>query len=158
MDRSEESLKRIITLMQTDGSVDAPEDALNWSRNIFRTRQAATKGTIVERLKAVLKVDILPGSVAYGERSSGTAKARQMLFEAGDNSIDLRISGAGEDIEIKGQIIGTGFANSTVTLGELNTTANEYAEFAFSDVPPGSYDLLVKTSEREILIEEIDLS
>ncbi len=35
---NDHELNRIIYLMETDKSDDAPQDAIRWSKNIFRTR------------------------------------------------------------------------------------------------------------------------
>ena len=151
----EDNLKRIIHLMQTDDSTDAPQDAIRWSKNIFRTR--AKQPTLVEKIKAVLTADLLPGKAVFGERS-GTAQARQMLFEAGDRGIDLRISGSDEGFEIRGQILGEGFENCAVKLGAMETTSNDRSEFTFYGVSAGTYDLTISNGEEMIEIEEITVS
>src|ERR1044072_2344307 len=84
-------LEEIVSLMQRDESVDAPQDAIKWSKNLFRTRAAEPKKSFVQKILAVLQVDLAPNKAACGERSAAAAQERQMLFEAGDNGIDLRI-------------------------------------------------------------------
>lgn len=150
------TIERIIYLMQTDKSVDAPQDAIRWSKNIFRTR--AAKPTLVEKVLAVLQVDLAPNRAAFGERSATANRARQMLFEAGDNSIDLRISETEDGLSIHGQILGGGFENSAVNLGEFETKTNELSEFKFSEVAKGSYSLVLSGNDREIEIENLDLN
>lgn len=151
----EDNLKRIIHLMQTDNSADAPADAVRWSKNIFRTR--AKQPTVVERIKAVLTADLKPGKAVFGERS-GTAQARQMLFGAGERAVDLRISASEEGFEVRGQILGEGFENCSVKLGDLETVANERAEFILTGVPAGTWDLEINNGEEMIEIEEIQVS
>ena len=92
-------LEEIINLMMKDDSADAPEDAVKWSKNLFRTRAAAEpKKSLVQKVLAILQMDLAPNKAAFGERSAGTAQERQMLFQAGEsNAVDLRIRHAAFD-------------------------------------------------------------
>lgn len=155
---SDKTAEKIIYLMQTDRSVDAPPDAVNWSKNIFRTRAAGSKKSFVRKVLAHLQLDLSPDKAVFGERSASSAKARQMLFEAGENSIDLRIEKAKMGLEIHGQILGEGFENAVVKLGDFETKTDDLSEFKFTGIPGGKYDLRLQTDEREILIENLDLS
>ena len=158
MGNSEDNIKRIINLMQSDDSVDAPEDALKWSKNIFRTGKATEpKRSVIEKVLAVLQMDLSPDKPAFGERSTTVGKTRQMLFEAGENNIDLRISADEKSFTIKGQVLGAGFENAEIKFGSYETVANEMSEFIFSEIPADGYDLIITTDEKEILIENIEL-
>lgn len=151
-------LDEIIRLMQRDESIDAPQDAIKWSKNLFRTRQAAApKKSFVQKVLAVLQMDLAPNKAAFGERSAGTDEARQMLFEAGENGIDLRIKETEKGFVVKGQILGEGFASSVVKLGDLETKTNELSEFFFTNVPNGKYDLTLQSGETEITIENLEI-
>jgi hypothetical protein len=150
-------LNEIITLMQRDESTDAPQNAIQWSKNLFRTRAAQPAKSFVQRILAVLQMDLSPNQAAFGERSAGTGEARQMLFEAGENKIDLRIKEDEKDFSIKGQILGEGFANSTIKLGGFETKTNELSEFSFTGVPHGKYDLTLQSNETEITIENLEI-
>lgn len=158
MSNRDDNIKRIIHLMQTDNSVDAPADAIKWSKNIFRTRAAEPKKTVVEKVLAVLQMDLSPDKAAFGERSASASQTRQMLFEAGENSIDLRISETEKGFAIKGQILGEGFENAMVKLNDLETETNDLSEFTFENVAAGEYDLILKTEVKEILLEEIEIN
>lgn len=153
----EDNLKKIIHLMQTDDSVDAPADAVKWSKDIFRTRTAESKTSISERIFAVLKMDLAPGKAVFGERS-GTAQARQMLFEAGSNAVDLRILGTEDGFEVRGQILGDGFEECTVSLGDRTVRANSRSEFVIKSVQAGEYPLTLSAEGSEIAIEKISVS
>lgn len=156
---SDKTAEKIIYLMQTDRSVDAPPDAVNWAKNIFRTRSAESKKSFVRKVLAHLQLDLSPDRAVFGERSASSAsQARQMLFDAGENSIDLRIRKAKKGLEIHGQILGEGFENAVVKLGDVETKANELSEFKFTGIAVGKYNLSLHTGEREILIEDLDLS
>ena len=151
-------LERIIRLMQTDESFDAPPDAVQWSKNIFRTRRAAPRRTLVERVLASLQMDLAPNRAAFGERSATATQVRQMLFQAGENSIDLRITPDKKNFTVRGQILGENFANCAVKLGDFETTANELSEFGFAAVPGGKYALSLQSGRREIVVEEIEIA
>lgn len=150
------NIETIIQLMQMDASVDAPTDSLKWSKNIFRTRSAAPKKSAVARILAVLRVDLSPAS-AIGERSTSAAEGRQLLFEAEGNSIDLRIKPTKSGFIIFGQILGEGFGEATVKIGDFETTANDLSEFSFFDIPAGSYDLTLRSAEKEITVSDLEI-
>lgn len=153
----DEIIKRIIHLMQTDDAADAPADSITWAKNLFRTRRREPKKSFAQKFLAVLQVDLSGSEPVFGERSVSASQSRQMLFQAGDNAVDLRISESENGYILKGQILGEGFARSTVKLNEFETTANELSEFAFQDVPAGKYFLALQTAEKEILIEDLNL-
>lgn len=155
---NEDFLNKIVHRMQTDKSEDAPPDAVKWAKNIFLSRAAEEKKSFAQKVLAVLQMDLSPNKAAFGERSASASQARQMLFGAGENSIDLRISKNEKDIlTINGQILGEGFANSTLKLGEYETEANDLSEFKFTAIPAGNYDMKIQTDEAEIIIENLNL-
>jgi hypothetical protein len=155
---NEDFLKKMIYLMQTDKSEDAPPDAVKWAKNIFRARAVEQKKSFAQKVLAVLQMDLSPDKAAFGERSASASQARQMLFGAGENSVDLRITKNEKDLlTIHGQILGEGFANSTVKLGEFSSETNDLSEFKFSEIPAGNYDLIFQTNETEIVIENLNL-
>ncbi|MET0752170.1 MAG: hypothetical protein ABWZ66_02305 [Pyrinomonadaceae bacterium] len=156
MNNSEKQIiDKIISLMQRDDSVDAPQDAIKWSKNIFRTRAVAPKQSLVQKVLAVLQMDLSPNKAAFGERSGGAAQERQMLFEAGENGIDLRIKEDEKGFGVRGQILGEGFAGASIEFGDFETVASELGEFSFTDIPGGEYDMTLKIGETEITIEKL---
>ena len=110
---NDELINKIIHLMQTDDSADAPADSVKWAKNIFRTRAAEPKKSLVQKVLAVLQMDLSGAQPAFGERSASASQTRQMLFQAGDNSIDLRISKSEKGLLVQGQILGEGFAGAS---------------------------------------------
>lgn len=152
----------IIRLMQTDDSLDAPQDSIKWARNIFRSRAAEPKASLIQKIVAVLQMDLSPQKPAFGERSAGAMQARQMLFEAGENSIDLRIKEAKGCWDIHGQILGAGFAGGTVELinDEKNYRAEltETSEFKLAGLASGNYALKCRSGETELLVEGLNLT
>lgn len=157
--KNQENIERIIRLMQTDKSVDAPQDAVKWAKNIFRARAAEPKRSLVQKIVAVLQIDLAPGKAAFGERSASSAAERQMLFKAGENAVDLRVKKDEKGLfDVRGQILGEGFANCLVKLGEKETKADDLSEFKLEKISAGSYELVFKAGENEIVIENLEIS
>jgi hypothetical protein len=154
---NEQFIDKIISLMQTDNSFDAPIESVSWAKNIFRTQVQEPKQSIVKRFMAVLQIDLSANKPVFGERSASSA-VRQMLFQADEAAIDLRISNTSDGFSLKGQILGVGFVGSTVKLGVFETKASDLAEFSFDRIPSGEYSLTIQTTEKEVVIEHINLS
>ena len=154
---NDREIAEIIRLMQMDESTDAPPNAIRWSKNIFRARAIEPKKSIAEKVLAILRVDLSPDRAAYGERSASPSQARQMLFEAGENALDVRIAKADRGFNLHGQILGEGFANGTIKLGELEAQINELGEFKLAEIPGGRYNLSVQKGEKEIIVENLEL-
>jgi hypothetical protein len=150
-------IDKIISLIERDDSVDAPQDAIKWSKNIFRSRVAEPRKSIVEKIMAVLQVDLAPNKTVFGERSASASKARQMLFQAGDNSIDLRIVENEKSFAVRGQIFGEGFREAIVRLGDLETKTTDASEFSFPEISAGTYSLTLRAGEKEITIEDLEI-
>lgn len=145
--------------MQNDKSEDAPQDSVKWAKNIFSVRHSEPKKSLVQKVLAVLQMDLSPNKAAFGERSASASQLRQMLFTAGENGIDLRIGETEKgNLNIQGQILGEGFANCIVKIGEFETRANELSEFKLEEIPAGNYDLIFRTSETEVVINDLELN
>jgi hypothetical protein len=154
--------EQILDLMGRDDSVDAPRDSIKWARNLFRSRVAEPKASIVQRVLAVLTADLAPNRAAFGERSGTAGQARQMLFAAGDNSIDLRIMETDGLFQIRGQILGKGFEGGNIELAShesrYSASLNDLSEFGLDGVEKGAYTLTLTGGETEIAIEGLELS
>lgn len=155
----EKKIEKIIDLMQRDNSVDAPEDAVKWARNLYLTRER--KPSLVQRIVAVLQADLLPNRAVVGERSAAAAQARQMFFTAGDTGIDLRITESKKGYDIQGQILGTGFENASIKLTEDDTVyearTDKSAMFHLKGIASGEYVLTVTGKRIEVTVEGIEL-
>lgn len=158
---TEKNLQNIIELMRRDDSVDAPADSIRWASNLFRTRAAQPKQSLVKKIAAILQMDIAPGKAALGERSTTASKVRQMLFRAEDNAVDLRVEPGKKGFSVRGQILGTGFTEATVTLSDDIKTreaqTSERSEFQFDDVGAGRYELVIRGESVEISLKAIDI-
>jgi hypothetical protein len=159
--KKEETKQSIMDLMRRDNSTDAPTDSIKWASDLFRTRAAAPRRTIVQKLAGILQMEIAPNKPAFGERSASTSQVRQLLFRAGDNAVDLRIEPKGKVFTVRGQILGDGCSAARVTLSndtyDLGTQANEMCEFVFEDVTAGRYELLIHGESFDISLKTIDI-
>jgi hypothetical protein len=152
-------LDEIVRLMEQDDSTDAPADSVKWAKNLYRTRFA--KPSLVKRLVASLQIDLAPDKAAFGERSAGSGTARQMLFNAGENAIDLRITEVGGRVSIQGQMLGEGFNGGGMAVSgsefETSVKLDEMGQFRIGNVTKGVYTLTFRSEEREIVIEEFEV-
>ena len=162
MNNSDEKiLEHIIQRMQSDRSVDAPADALRYANNLYRTRLAEPKQSIIQRVIAVMKMDLAPNRAAFGERSAAGGQARQMLFESADNAIDLRITAAANGFDLRGQVLGDGFEQAEIVLSDGNNSViaqvDDTGTFRLASISPGEYNLSIKGISSEIFIQSLTL-
>lgn len=155
----EKKIEKIVELMQRDNSVNAPDDAIKWAKNLYLAREP--KPSLVRRIVAVLQADLLPNRTVAGERSASATQARQMFFTAGDTGVDLRITGSKKAYEVQGQILGSGFENGSVILhgdaGEYGVRVDQSSMFNLTGIREGTYHLTVRGRNVEVEIENIEL-
>jgi hypothetical protein len=154
-------LERVVHLMRADESFDAPPELLARAVNLFRPRAVAHQApSFVERIVAALSFDSLQMRPAYGVRS-GQAAARQLLYSAGENDIDLRVAPSGEEWVVSGQVLGTDCAGGEIelkgALGEARAALNEQCEFRLPPVPSGTYSLRLRLTNTEVEVPELQL-
>ena len=155
------------------GSDDMPEPppwVLKRALRIFENRQA--RPHLVERLGravASLVFDSFALPAVAGVRSTATSD-RQLLYRAGDYSIDLQVAPSSQArADLIGQVLREGEASfSSVAAirlelsreGEVifSTATNEMGEFAFNNLGQGEYDLLVETTEGSITVPGLPIT
>jgi hypothetical protein len=153
-------VEQTINLMRTDEATDAPRDVLASVMNMFRSRAVESEPSLVRRVLAALNFDSTTLAPAYGVRS-GQATARQMLYSAGENDVDVRVQLAGESWVVSGQVLGECDGGSVELMdGSVLVVAaelNELCEFALPAVPSGSYKLRLRLNDVEVEIPELQL-
>jgi hypothetical protein len=154
-----DEIERLIKLMHDDDSFDAPEDAIKWAKNIFRSRKVKTETGFVGRILAVLQFDSSE-HVILGERSLNASTTRQMFFVAENNAVDLRIERIGKKANLTGQIIGEGLPKGKINLigndKTYSTSADESKAFSFKSIPAdGEYSMFLQVDEKEIVIPSL---
>ncbi len=156
-------VSQTINLMRTDEAEDAPRAAVASVLNMFRARAAAADAarepSLVQRVLAALNFDSAQLTPAYGVRS-GQATARQMLYSAGENDIDLRVQPSGDAWVVSGQVLGQcagGRIRLEGTSGEAEAELNELCEFTLPALQSGSYTLRLRLDEVEVEVPELRL-
>lgn len=154
-------LGKTLNLMRTDSTEDAPPEVIARAVNLFRLRPAAeAPPSIVRRVLAALSFDSGRLAPAYGVRS-GASSARQLLYSAGENDLDLRVTTKDESWFVSGQVLGQGCAGGEVLLqgtsGDAAAVLNDLCEFALPPVPSGSYTLRVRLKDVEVEVPGLEL-
>ena len=153
-----ERLEHILQLMREDTATDAPADALKFAKDVFRTRVTRKEPSAIRRFVAALSMELAPNKPAFGERSGSASAARQLLFEAGDAAIDLRIERIGKSFSIRGQVLGIDLTGGTAVLSNDGGSFDESitdGQFHFRSLPDGEYWLTLGNESEEIVINAI---
>jgi hypothetical protein len=142
------------------------------------------RDTLIARFEAYAKGQRTPGLLkrvlarltfdsdlrpAVGLRTAGAQQARrQLVYSAGafDVALNLRSRVPDENLVLDGQVLPREdqelkpFSVQLLHGGtELGLTAtDELGSFAFRDIPPGVYDIVLSTDQEEISIAPVDLS
>ena len=71
-----------------------------------------------------------------------------MLFDAGDNAVDLRIKAVENGFDIRGQVLGAGFENGEVEVmgpkGMIHENLSSTSQFSFGGLAAGDYSVTIK--------------
>jgi len=155
-------LKRIqeaIMSMRADVSEDAPRDII--ARAIALARAREPEPSSLRRLVALLSFDSLTVAPSFGVRS-GEGAARQLIYIAAKNDLDLRIAPRGDEWVVSGQVLGEACAGGSVEItgaGKSNSAKlNELCEFALEPVPAGIYQIRFRLADVEVEIPSINLT
>lgn len=156
-----ERIQKVIELMRSDESSDAPRDILAYALNIFRAGERTPAPSLLRRIIATLTFDSLNVAPAFGVRS-GQATSRQLLYSAEENDIDLRITMEENDRWIlSGQVLRDDCLRGRVELeGRSAFVAedlNEQCEFELPPVPSGKYLLRVRLQDVEVEVPALEL-
>ncbi len=151
-------LARTIELMRTDAAELPPPHVTARAKRLLR--QLARPAGQRQRLLAHLQFDSARAPLAFGMRSAA-AGPRQLVFDAGDYTIDLRFRPAGDQLSLQGQVLGVSALGSAQLSGagashaaELSSTSS----FAMPPVQPGSYTLTIALETVDITIPDLQLA
>jgi len=151
-------LAAVVGLMRSDKSEDAPRDVLAYAMNVFKAR--ADHPSLLRRIIGVLSFDSSTNAPAFGLRS-GQATARQLLFTADDVEVDLRLATEGEKWVVSGQLLGADCTGGKVEVSNAENDSsvelNDLCEFKLSPVPAGVYRMMIRLSDKQIEVSEIEL-
>lgn len=156
----DEKLKKIVSLMERDDSVPAPQDAVKWAKDLFRAAVPAVEPSFVKRLIATLQASITPENTAFGERSASPSEERQLLYTAGEIGIHLNVSHTKRSSVVRGQFLTEDLYDQAVVALAGPVTASvgvEDGEFFFASVLHGTYRMTITSAGTEIVIEDLAL-
>lgn len=156
MRADETQFSYLIDRIKADDSVDAPADTIRFVKNIYRAR-TVPQVSALQRIKAILVYDLLPGTMIMGERSGIASGPRQVLFDAGEHAIDLRISRTRDMFSVRGQLLGFGFEGGEIAIGSHRVTLDQHGQFQFHDISAGTYDITARRNDLELVIESFVL-
>lgn len=148
-------IERMLSTMRSDTAIDPPPAVVDRAVRLFDRRVAPTP-TLRQQIMATLRFDSLTMPLAFGTRS-GAPAPRQILFNAGDYDLDLRItpSDQPEHWLLSGQLLGAATAAGTVVCSGATThqaALSPLGEFALPPVAGGAYTLAVQLPDVEIMI------
>lgn len=137
---------------------DVPQATTARILNIYQ-RRPAPKPEAVKKAAGLGFLVFDEWATALNERYSGI-DSRQLLYRIDEFDIDLRIEFVAQYCRLTGQIL-PGIEGAMITLSSVNCSLsnpmNEFGEFEFESVEPGMYDLIIKSSERELTIKKVPL-
>lgn len=156
--------ERVRMLAATDDSVAPPPWVFKRAVRIFGTGRSRPRlAEQVGRMIASLVFDSLDRPAIAGVRSTET-ESRQLLYRAGDYSIDLQIAPAGQSrCDLIGQVLKEGEVAFDSVAGlklELAghggvhqaTATDRLGEFTISEIQCGDYDLKIELPHGSITI------
>lgn len=158
--REAAQIERMLSTMRSDTAVDPPPGVVDRAVRLFDRRVASTP-TLRQQIMATLRFDSLTMPLAFGTRS-GALAPRQLLFNAGDYDLDLRItpSEQPEHWLLSGQLLGVATAAGTVVCSGATTytaTLSSLGEFTLPPVASGTYTLAVQLPDVEMMVGALTL-
>ena len=158
---------RALEVSAGDDSVAPPAWVLKRAQRVLE--DAYARPTVVEKIAqaAILILDSLR-QPSLAQARSATLDSRQLLYQAGEYSIDLRVEPAsGSTALVVGQVLKerqlrfesvAGLSLQLHAAGNsYSTTTSDLGQFRFDDVTTGSYRLLLKTSDFEVTIDNVPI-
>ena len=158
-----ESLKRVAA---SDESVEPPPWVFKRALRIFEEtgQSRTTVASRAGRLVASLLFDSMSRPAMAGARSSG-ADARQLLYRAGDYSVDLQVTPVDQNrSNLAGQILREGefsfesvaalpFELSGASGTRYSSVTSDRGEFSINSLEAGTYDLRIDARGSRLMIE-----
>ena len=137
-----------------------PQAATAHLLNIYRQPAAKSRPSLINRLAGLLIFDDWKPEFALNERLS-FQDTRQLLYKAGDYTIDLRVHLADDNYLISGQIFPQSISavvriyNTKIS---LETSLNEDGEFDFPPFAEGIFNLQIVLENETIELNNISFA
>jgi len=155
LDRVEQTIK----LMRTDETVDAPPELLREAIAVFRRRKESPASAL-RRIVAALSFDSLSLTPAFGVRSAPPT-SRQLIYNAEDSDIDLRITEHDKKWVVSGQVLGQDCSGGLVEIEaddeSATATLNDECEFTLPAVSGASCSIRLQLNNLTVEIPQLEL-
>jgi hypothetical protein len=158
-------VRQVIGLMRDYDAEDAPEPVITRAVPLLRQHRAAAGGTHEsarpswpQRIVAALRFDGLQQPAPA--LRAGRAALRQLLFDAGQYDVDLRIAPSGNAWAISGQVLGPHTSGQIELHGPtevLQAELSELSRFRFPPIPTGRYTLTLRLDTAEVEIADLEV-
>jgi anti-sigma factor RsiW len=162
-------LRRLIELMRSDMSEDAPPDVIARAIRLYSLRNKPSSALTGSRRHVFIvpRFDSLGLAPAFGVRS-GEPGTRQLLLSAVTYDtdlrlleIDLRIESAGQMWIVSGQVLGRtpgdGQAELQSPIGSKVAAFNQQSEFILPPVQAGEYKLILHLANVDLELKDLKL-
>jgi hypothetical protein len=157
-------VRRLIGLMRGYDAVDAPPHVIADLAPLLRQRRPATRGTsesaqpsLRQLIVAALRFDSLRHVSAL---RAGQPPARQMLFDAGEYDVDLRIAPSANAWTVSGQVLGQRASGQVELRGPATVVQTELIalnRFRLPPIPAGRYLLSLHLDAADIEIADLEV-
>jgi hypothetical protein len=151
--------RQLVEVMRTDTTEDAPPFAVAAILRAFDRRlNKKQTASIGQKLRAVLRLDSAQLAPSFGFRSGGAADSRQLLFFAGEGTLDLRITPHETGWIISGQVLGQicdGKVKLTGNSVNLETEFDSQCEFALPPIPGGTFRLRLTSENFDVEVPDL---
>ena len=160
--------KRVRSIAARDDRFNPPARAHSEALVLFEDEKVSSWETdLSAAVVATLGFDSLKNVALSGARSAETAE-RELVYRAGEFTIDVQITARATGAEVVGQILRereSGFGSVASVLVDLtrkdeavwSTVTNEVGEFMMIGVDSGDYGLLAQTPKKSIKIASIPI-
>jgi hypothetical protein len=158
-------VRQVVGLMRDYDAVDAPEHVIAHAVPLLRQRGAAARGTheaarpsLPQRIIAALRFDGMQQPAPA--LRAGRPAMRQLLFDAGQYDVDLRIAPSGSAWAISGQVLGPHTSGQVELHGPaevVQTELSELSRFRLPPIPAGRYTLTLRLDAAEVEIADLEV-
>jgi hypothetical protein len=157
-------VRRVVGLMRDYDAVDAPPHVIARLTPLLRQRRASASGMsdaaqpgLRQRIVAALRFDSLRQASAL---RAGQPAARQMLFEAGQYDVDLRIAPSASAWTVSGQVLGPRTGGQVELRGPAAAVQTELSalnRFRLPPIPAGRYLLSLRLDTADLEIADLEV-
>lgn len=154
-------LARLINLMRNDRSQDAPAVVIARAVQLFQPQPTSTAPNLLQRITATLRFDSAQFAPALGIRAAPEGQpppARQLLYSVDQHDLDIRITPAGADWIVSGQVlspIDAGYVELHGATSVIQTPLTPLSEFSLPPTAAGVYQLILYWRDMAVAVDEI---